>query len=383
MPGYLAVSDEQTLTPAGRIVVGKDFLPRSEAAAQSAPPPAAAGARSGVWISPVYNPGAPALARIRGGIMAGRWAAADYEILCLGDSKTAGTGAAAGQRPPQSWPGVLARALGAVEGFISASLTAEDERWTASNMGRGGGDMNGLVTTTAGTASAVSLSYSEPHAGGFFLLQSSTATTVSVRVDGGAAQTLTLPAGPGFQRITPAVQGDSAHRYEISGSGVLRLLGFRPAYSAPRLKITNAARPGSTAAGWVPGYLPNIGLWDSYRVAVPAPDAILCQLGTNAPADVAPFAPLWTAIKALTEQALIITPGGIGGASPVDPPSVFGPMYSAAWDQADRLGLPLVDFGSVIGNHDAAQSLGLKADALHENRTGYAYEAAALQHLLT
>lgn len=375
MAGYLAVTDERDLTPAGKDVVSKTFLPRSEYAPPATRVPPHAGMRTGAWGAPVYNPDAPALARIRGGIMASLYAGADYEILCIGDSKTGGTGSDTGQRPPQSWPGVLSRALGAVEGFISAMLPAEDARWTATNMNRGGGDMNGLVTTSAGSPSVVTLTHEEPHAGGSFLVQSTAGGTVSVVVDGGATQTLTVPAGAKFQNVTPTVQGDKAHSYAFTGTGTIRLLGFRPAFSTSRLRITNAARAGSTVSDWVPGAVAGVGLWDGYRTAVPQPDAIICQLGTNSPETVAPFSTLWDAILAATKQSVIIAPGGLTG-------SVYGAMYSTVWDQADRLGLPLVDFASVIGDHEAASALGLKADALHENKRGYAYEAAAMAVLL-
>lgn len=378
MAGYLSVTDERELTTDGKAVVAKEFLRRSEYEGTVVSAPAWAGARTGQWLAPVYNPGARSLSLIRGGIMSAQFAGADYEIAVLGDSKTEGTGSDAGKRPVQGWPGVLRRALGAVEGFITAEVATDDDRWSSSNMNQGNADLNGLITVTPGTPSTATFTYNEPHTGGLFLIQCTAGGSVIITVDGGAPQTLAVAAGSGYQQVTPVVTGTGTHTYTITSDATINLRGFRPTFATPKLKITNLGRSGSTVTGWTPGYVPGVGLWDGFRAAVPAPDAVLCQIGTNAPSVTAPHATLWTAIVGVTDRAVVIAPGGIGAASD----TTYAAMYLAVWNQADAHKLPLIDFRAVIGNNDEATARGLMSDALHENKYGYAYEAAAVRALI-
>lgn len=367
MAGYVAVTDARELTPDGVSVIAKHF----ELRGGSTPVPAYAGARSGFWLAPVYNPGASGIARIRGIIMDARYAGADRELVFMGDSKTWGNGADSGKLPEQSYPGVLRRALGAVEGFLTAVPTGEDSRWVSTNMARNSTDIDGLVTVTPGTASATTLTYDVPHTGGAMFIHCAAGGSVSITVDGGTAQTFTVPAGGGFHEITPTVTGDTAHVYVVTSDARIAVRGFRPVYSTPRLKITTIARPSATVATWLPGATPGVGLWDSFRTVAPNPDAIFCQLGANASSVVEGFPALWDAIAGVTNQAVVISPGGLGNATSPE-------MYLTVWDQADRLGLALIDLRATIGENAEATARGLMHDTVHENKRGYAWEAAAI-----
>jgi len=370
MPGYLSVNDDRTLTPAGKAVVAKDFVPRGELAGIQVP--ARAGTRTGLWLPPVYRSDAAALIRIRGQIAAALYAGVDFEIACIGDSKTKGTLTQVGKQPDRSWPGVIRRALGGVEGFITAAPASEDDRWALTNMERGTDtNLDGVATIDAGAASGLSFAYAEAHTGGAFWVYSAAGGTVTVTVDGGAAQPFTVPAGGGFTAITPTVTGTAAHTYVLSTTASVRVRGFRPAFATPRLKITNLGRPTAAASHWAAGN--PIGLWESFRTIVPTPGAIFCQLGTNA-ASSGGIPTVFTQIAAVTDNAVVVAPGGIG----TTPDTQYGGMYLAVWNQADMYGIPLIDFATVIGNHDQADARGLMADIVHENAVGHAWEAAAV-----
>lgn len=380
MAGYLIVTDDMALTPAGSGVVAKDFPRRSEVVILPAPSYAGSN-RQRPWSAPVYNRASSAVARIMGLIAASTYAGQDVNLVCLGDSKTEGTGSDAGSRPVQSWPGVLQRMLGAVEGFVAANTAANDSRWNVTGMSRSSDiTRNGILRDGGATNTTVNYAPGFAHTGGTFWVHCAAGGTVAVAVDGGAAQPITVAAGNGYKAVTPTVTGDSAHTYVITSSDDIRIYGHTPTYSGPRLKVSNFGRSGSTAAGWQPGLYPDgTGLWDAFRVAAPAPSAVLCEIGTNSPTtSAAPIASLWAAIVALNVPGVVIAPGGLGSVTFTD----YAPVYQAAFDAADLYDLPLIDFQSVISDYTTANARGLMADTLHENKRGYAYEAAALASLL-
>jgi len=373
---FLGVTDARELTEEGKRVVAKSFIPWGESIGSQTP--ARAGLRSGIWTPPVYRPDAPATFRIRGEIAAGLFAEQDVEIVCIGDSKTKGSSTGGGKQPERSWPGVVRRALGAVEGFIVAAPANEDDRWNPTNMERGTDvNLDGLGTINGASPSVFSFTYSEAHTGGSFWIYSAAGATVTITVDGGSGQSISVPAGGSYRQITPTVSGNTSHTYALTTSGAIRVYGFRPTFSVARLKITNLGRPSSAATSWATGSGGAIGLWSGFRTVISDPDVILCQHGTNG-ASGGGIPELFAQIVGVTDLAVVIAPGGIG----TTPDTQFGPMYLAVWDQADLHNLPLVDNATVLGNSDEATARGLMADTVHENRRGQAWVASAILHLL-
>ena len=389
MSGYLAVTDERTLTPAGVKVVSKDFPLRSEIVSTGEPlPQYATGTepRQHSWRKPFYNTGSQNTARIRGGIVDSLMNDADYEIVFIGDSKTEGSGPAESKVYEYSYPDQLRRLVGGVEGFIVAHTQGAswDDRWTATP-GYAGTTSTRMGIISSGTGSrSVTFVSNFAHTGATWYIHAVNGGTITASVDGGAGQDFTIPAGDGFTPITPEVSGDTVHTYVLTTTMTgVHIPGFRPLYGTPQLKFSRLARRGSSPNDWISGNytaMPGTSLWETV-LAVSDASAIFCQLGTNLGPDNAESAAtkLGTVLDAVASRdvaSLIIAPGGLND-------SAFLPLYAAQWDAADRHDFPLVDFQSVIGNYATANALGLMADTVHESKRGYSYGAAALRALLT
>lgn len=381
MPDYLAITPLRELTPAGVAVLAKTFPKRSEVT--TAPRPAYASIGTHSWSRPFYNRESPEVSRLSGLIAEAQYASRDVNLIFLGDSKTEGTGADAGERPAQSFVGVFQRMIGAKEGFVAANTSANDSRWNATGMIRSTDPTrNGILRDAGATSITVTYTPGFAHKGGSFWIYCAAGGSVSIAVDGGAGQSITIPAGNGYKSIAPTVTGDSAHTYVITSNDDIRIFGHSPVYTGAQLRVSNFGRSGSTAAGWQPGlYADGTGLWDAMRTAEPSPSAVAAQIGTNSPAtSAAPIGILWAAIAAMKVPSVVIAPGGLGGAAAV---STYEPIYQAAWDAAEAYDLPLIDFQSAIGEYGKAVLDLLMSDTLHENKRGYAREAAMLKALLT
>lgn len=390
MPVLLNIDDTGKLSPNTVAALSEDFLPRSEyepgsggGAGGEVPPSHFAGVvRSHQWTSPVYNAGAPSLALIRGMIAAVAHAGVGCEIVIAGDSVAEGyNSGGSGVRWRYGWPGILRAMLGAVEGTILAFPGGIDARWST-NMIQGNTNVPGLLKDGTTTPTAT-LTLDTPHTGGAFWVRSAAGGNVTVKVDGGADQSFTIPAGNGFKAITPTVTGSGTHTYVITGAAMDHLYGFRPTYSGAKLRITNLGRSGATAAGWLPGVsATQTGHWDGLLAAT-TPDAIIGALGINqpgqdGPANAANLTSFWAAVAALGKPALIATPGGLD----LTGSESWFEQYRAQMRAADVHNLLLLDFASVIGTGADAQARGLMADTIHPNRKGMAYIAAALFYLL-
>lgn len=388
MASFLAVTDEETLTPRGEAVVAKKFLPRSEYSPGEGGggeplPSYAAGDRAHTWLAPVYNGGAPSVARIAGQVFAARHAGADCHLVAVGDSKTEGYEAGWGLRYLRGWVGVLRKTLGAVEGAVPARPTASDNRWTLTNMGEGNSAQIGILPTAAGAWSAT-FAFDTAHTGGSFWAHCAAGGTVSVTVDGGTAQNLTIPAGNGFHKITPTVSGNATHTYVLTSSNTVHLALFAPTYTGTPVKVTNLGRGGARADYWQAGYSPTgTGLWDVLQIVTPT--GLLVQLGTNQRGNsgtnnAVDLHALWSQLAGIDVPSVMIAPGGLqlAGAAKGD----YADMYAALWDIADERNLPLLDLQSVLGDYASANEAGLMFDDPHENAAGYAYGAAALYRLI-
>lgn len=390
MAGYIAVTDNMALSPQGIIVLGKEFPRRSEAApAPIFPAYAGTATKARTWVAPFYNQESKAASTIRGLIASGLYADKDVHIVHIGDSKTNGSGPNRGKAYLDAYPSVFRRMLGAVEGAIRAEPSASqwDDRWTAVGM-RGPYDAKsiGLVPFTSGSGPYTATFTSDfTHAGGTFWVNSTAGATLTVTVDGGAGQDFIVPAGGGLNPVTPTVTGNTAHTYQITSPSEYNLAVFAPTYDGPRLKITRLGQGGSTAGEWLPGHKADgTGLWDTLLKV--GAGAVVVGVGTNGvqgAGNAADVGAVYAAAVGLGVPVVAIAPGGLGGTGGLAPLESYYPMYTALWAAADLHDIPLVDFQHIIGDFPSSTAAGLLADAVHESRTGYAYEAAALRTLLT
>jgi len=161
------------------------------------------------------------------------------------------------------------------------------------------------------------------------------------------------------------------------------LHGFRPTYSDPRLKIPNTSRGGINAGAWRPGHLAAKLRHRDGMITTARPDAIICALGINQPSDsgtmgAADLTALEADIAALNLPTLAISPGDFDLTGTED----WVSQYTAQFIAADKCGLPLLDFASVIRTGKEAQSHEFMA-ATHPNRTGFAMLAPVAIHTLT
>lgn len=390
MPGYLSVTEAMALTPAGISVVGKDFPRRSEAAvAPVLPAYSGTGTRARSWVAPFYNQEAKTVSTLRGLIAAGLYAEADTHIVHIGDSKTNGSGPNRGKAYLDAYPSVFRLMLGAVEGVIPADISASqwDDRWTSGNM-RAPYDSKSIgLVPISGNAGPYWGAFASDfaHTGGTFWANAAAGASLTVTVDGGAPQTLTIPSGNGLYAITPTVTGNTQHTYRVESTSVFNLVMFVPTYSTARLKVSRLGRGGSTAAEWVPGHKADgTGLWDTLLKA--GAKAVVVNVGTNGvqgTANAADVTAVYAAAAGLNVPVVAVAPGGLGGTGGLAPLADYYPMYDALWDAADLHDIPLVDFQTVVGDFPTSTAAGLLADTVHESRSGYAYEAAALANLLT
>lgn len=378
------ITETGGLRERGRAAIARDFPLRSEIPGGGAGgdplPDYVSGVHPHTWVAPVYNPGSAALSLIRGAVFAGLTGVATREIAVIGDS----TGEGFDSGPAATiwrtgWVGQAAAALGAVPGYIVA---IPNSRWSGTMVQTLIRDPG--LTNATGQAADETLAFEVPHTGGAFLVHCAAGGTLTVTVDGGAPQTIAVPAGDGFREITPNVTGAaSAHTYRVQSSATIRVHGFRPTYAKPCLKFSNFSRGGMNADAWMPGDRPSgLGHWDGMLDAI-TPDIVVCALGINQPNDDGPtgaanLTALWAQIAALDVPSLVITPGGLDLTGTED----WFSQYEAQFDAADLYDFPLLDFASVIGTGQDAQARGLMADATHPNRLGFAYEAASVVRLL-
>ena len=369
MPAYLNVTDEGVLSESSVQAIATVFPKRTEApgggvGGEPLPTHLGGGTRAHVWASPFYNAGSPSVSLIRGGIAAARYAQTDFELVVPADSRGQGYNAGADQWL-NGWVGQLRQMLGAVEGTIMAFTS--DSRW-ATNMLNGATDVPGLARGTVDPDTT--FTFSTPHTGGSFWVVVPAGGVVTVAVDGGAAQSFTVPAGNGLKKITPTVTGTGTHTYTVKSTVMERLVGFRPTYAGPKLKVTNLSRSGTTAESWRPGFnTTQTGLWD-VLVAMTVPNAIIGSLGTNQRSDPAGNATQLTAWWAAVAGLNVPTAGE------------WAPQYLAQIAAADTHNFPLIDGVSVIGDGVQAAARGLMFDDRHENRKGFSHVAAAVAALL-
>jgi len=344
--------------------------------------PVYAGARTHRWESPTYYAEATALTSFRE-IIARGLRGENLELVCIGDSKTEGsglTGAQAGVVGRWAWPSQLRRMVGASTGLIVANVAAGDNRWAVVNMTRSTASRCAVVPVTPGTPAqtkSAQLTTTEAHTGARIYAQSAAGATLTVTIDG-AASSWVLPAATGWSERVVTGLANTTHMIKVESTGDFDLMGVALDYPTPRLKITRAGRASSTATDW--NATTADGLWAStVSGAATHPDTLILHLGTNDPTNTAAITAVYARAAALNIPVLCVSPGGLGGLSAY---STYDAAKGAIYSAADANGFPLIDFEKVIGDYTTANAAGLMGDTVHENANGYALEATAMARLI-
>jgi len=372
--------------------------------------PAAVGPRSGAFdaLTGVYLPttAQQTLRRSKQALATARAGLAQVNLLCAGDSETAGLGVNAGGTyiPANAFPGRLATYLNALgyakvgTGWVypahnltapqEARITTTGSAWTTTGPQ--------LYATSTGSST---ITFTSDVAGTIAEFQYlPTSAAFSYQIDGGSAVNVT-PAGSGTTPVVVSVTGlsSSAHTVTINASaaGVL-VQAFQVRAATGGLLVSNAGIAGSTALNWLQtaGTPSGVG-----NVVSPAPDITLLALGINdARSGGSAFDGTPAQFKA--NYGPVISRFLVSLNKPVwlcvqVPPAVAdqtGGHYSwAAWqsaiyDLADIWGCPLLDLTYHFGGYQgqtASNTDGLYYDGLHPSDKGYALVAHAWATALT
>lgn len=343
--------------------------------------PTYAGARVRTWDPSLhlYNGESPTLRSLRLGVAAARAGKSTYRVACLGDSKTFGSSLPAGQSMAvDSYPAQVMNLLGGTPGLIVGNVG--DTRWgSIAGFTNAASTSQNYFNGSAAVAKSVTLTTDKPHTGfrlhGFIGVGGS----VTVTIDGGAAQTWTIPTGGRWQQYVVTGLANTTHTIKVDAAAATNFsfMGAELTYDTPVLTVTNAGRSSSTAANWLPQDWST--LWASVMngPGITVPSAVLLNIGTNTgTSTLDDITTVATNVVNLGIPLMLCAFGGIAINT------TYNPKRVRLYDIADSLDVPLLDFTDVIGDYATANAAGLMADTVHENGRGYALEATAVVRAL-
>lgn len=343
--------------------------------------PSYAGSLAKTWNPSLclYNGESPSLRAIRSLIRKGR-TGTRVRLVCAGDSKTSGSGAAQPQVAVNSYPGQLSDLLGAKPGMVYGNTW--DTRWSARTNVSDAGNYSQNYFACTGTWS-VTFTSLESMTGFKVFAYISPGGTINVSVDGVAQTPMTVTSGSTWKSGSFSGFTDTTHVIILSGTTSASLLGIESTYSTG-LTISNAGRPSSSAAEWL-----MTGDWSrlyasTYGVGnttISKPDLTVIAIGTNTNtstlADIHSFIANVAGLYTGAAPLLVVAFGGI------DTNGHYNSKRSQLYATADALDVPLVDFTALIGNQSTAAAAGLMQDTAHENTRGYALEADLVARILS
>lgn len=373
-------------------------LSRSAADARYLRPPTNAGARQKPYDSVKFAYNFKSANTLGGRAkLAAAFAGLSYaEILCLGDSKTAGLGTNGGGQylPARSYPGQLLAGLASRGYSVSTGWVypahnlsvAEEPRlaytgsWAARNVS--------TKILYASSTGAGTLTFTSDRPGTIAEIQYlPTSAGFTYSIDGAAAVTVT-PSGSGTTPVTVTVTGlsNATHTIAINAAATGVLVQAFRVRNATGVGVSNAGIAGSTATDWIQqGATPG----GTGNVVTPAPDAVFIQLGINdcrTGIAVATFSANLAAIVSrfhvsIGKTTILVVPM---------PPQVadtttakWQPYASAIYDVADQYDIPVLDVNDCLVDWATANAAGLTFDSVHENDGGYATTGSAALRLLT
>ena len=295
-------------------------------------------------------------------------------MVCAGPSTVAGTGGSQPMVAVSSFPAQLIDLLGARPGRVMASTY--DNRWEFSGAIslRPGTHTLGMSSSGSFTATYTS---GEAATGYTLYAYRQSTTALSVTVDGGSPQTISLPGLSGFKAVRIDGLDDTAHTITISGPDGVFLDSIEA--DTDGLTIHNAGRPSSSASDWVSGntsstwsqVFPTTFTSEAGNANQPKPDLALVQplLNGSQPADIRQVV---ANVQALNIPTVLVTCGGVGG---MTGGSTVPTQIAALYDAADEFDLPLIDLTDTMGWYAPANAKGLMSDTVHPNRRGYSVQA--------
>ena len=295
-------------------------------------------------------------------------------MVCAGPSTVAGTGGAQPMVAVSSFPAQLIDLLGASPGRVMASQY--DNRWTLGNGIAGRTATNTLGAQSSGDFTATYTSR-EPATGYTLYAYRQSDTDLTITVDGGSPQTISLPGLSSFKALRIDGLDDTTHTITISGPSSVFIDSIEA--DTDGLTIHNAGRPSSSASDWVSGNTSST--WSHVFATTfaseagnenqPKPDLALVQplLNGSQPADIRQVV---ANVQALNIPTVLVTCGGVGG---MTGGSTVPTQIAALYDAADEFDLPLIDLTDTMGWYASANPKGLMADTVHPNRRGYSVQA--------
>lgn len=329
----------------------------------------------------IYNSESPALRTIRSRLRGGMRGERATRVAFVGDSKTFGSGLTGGSYTgDDSWPAQFSEIIGASTGFCVAN--GSDFRYQSiTGFAVAPANRNDLTTNAGGG----SLTFNTRVACVGFKLYGylSPGGTVTVTTDGGTPDTWTIAAGSPWRTFTKTGLSDATHSIAISTAATgFALRGIELTYAnGSKVIMDNHGRQSSTASQWNDrSSFITYGTSTFDAVTTALPDVCIVNLGTNTPTSEADYNSLLDYIVTTKGiPTLLVVPGGLGGTAAE---STYDARRQRIYDNADRLDLPVLDFGRVIGGYTAANLAGLMGDTTHENVRGYSLEALATSRAL-
>lgn len=294
-------------------------------------------------------------------------------IVCTGESTTAGQGVAVSD---QSYPARMRDALlatGISSGGAGAAFpnrggaTLNDSALTLSaGWGRGG---NSLVTDTTSAGATITFVGSGTT---IEIISSNLGTGVfTYAIDGGAAVTITAGNANSLKTTTVTGLSDTSHTVVITTVGTARVYIYSiEARRAAGLIVTNAGASGAKTSDFEPN-----DFWRPGAVVVGRPrDLVLFGLGINDLAAATTAAALKASVIAIIQKFTPASDVVLTTSSPAT-----GTWSAAAWSAyvqafyeiADELNIPLIDVSWRFSYPDSV-ALGLQADNYHPNAAYYA-----------
>ena len=295
-------------------------------------------------------------------------------MVCAGPSTVAGTGGAEPMVAVSSWPAQLGDLLGVSPGRVMASQY--DNRWTLGTGIAGRTATNTLGAQSSGDFTATYTSR-EPATGYTLYAYRQSTTDLTITVDGGSPQAISLPGLSSFKALRIDGLADTTHTITISGPDGVFIDSIEA--DTDGLTIHNAGRPSSSASDWVSGdtsstwsqVFPTTFVSEAGNADQPKPDLALVQplLNGSQPADIRQVV---ANVQALNIPTVLVTCGGVGG---LTGGSTVPTQIAALYDAADEFDLPLIDLTDTMGWYASASAKGLMDDTVHPNRRGYSVQA--------